>query len=514
MMCKTTLLPFLMVFFCLVGFQVAAQTTLPDIDVSGSVTGVVNVPETADPAIRAVFGRYSKLETPNGKAIHILAPIGTPNELIVRARSILGFYLTDVDNTDFGTDKSAIANAMGNKGASLLFFSDEAAAEAAFDSGLDEHLPNSQALYLDEVFLEGSSHYLENTNRDASFEEILHLVHDYGIMEAAPVFQQQIQVATDEARTSEIWTSEAMAEWIAEGSTTQEYLATIVDVYYGLWGHDASSDGTAFYGEYLYDTREELAMNDPKGQQVIEAFFPPFLDYTADIDRNFKGTFSLTFTPSKAYTHKSQYLLNARLTGTLDSGLEGNEQNNHLWGNRGNNVLSGGNGNDIIDGDRGDDTAVFQGKFSEYNSMNFGEYVIVSDYKSNRDAIDTLYNVEFILFSDRSMSVDNLPMISVGLSDGNNNGGMRVYPNPMMDILTLELENDWFGDIQLQVYNMSGQMVYGTILGKYTSHFQQRIALSELKQGMYVVELRNVKNGIGTSYEETRHVLSVRVVKE
>ena len=111
------------------------------------------------------------------------------------------------------------------------------------------------------------------------------------------------------------------------------------------------------------------------------------LEYEAYVDAQFTGTFSLAFDEAQPYTHKSQYLRGARLTGDSDAGLTGNALDNTLRGNRGDNALDGG---------AGSDTAIYCGAQSEYVVTTDGAVTTVS----GPDGTDVLTNVEAIAFID------------------------------------------------------------------------------------------------------------------
>ena len=131
---------------------------------------------------------------------------------------------------------------------------------------------------------------------------------------------------------------------------------------------------------------KEIKEKDPKGFALLEAFLPPMMvGYESLIDPNFMGTFSLTFNEALPYTHKSQYYVDATLTGVNDSNLLGNGANNTLKGNSGNNTIDGGEGND---------TVVFQGKIEEYEIHGN----VVEDTVKGRDGTDTLISIESIQF--------------------------------------------------------------------------------------------------------------------
>ncbi len=184
-----------------------------------------------------------------------------------------------------------------------------------------------------------------------------------------------------------------------EGSLTQEYLASVIDSYYGLWGPFDEDYG--MWGIYIAKTREEISNKDAKGLEVVEKFFHRWLTYDAEIDAGFEGTFLMHFDKSQPYTHKSQYLLKAHLTGSLNSNLTGNAQDNILAGNAGDNT---------IDGREGYDTVVFTGPESDYiiNKNADGSTTVVGE------GTDTLRSIEKMIFDGQQLDsqkyVDPVPL--------------------------------------------------------------------------------------------------------
>lgn len=135
------------------------------------------------------------------------------------------------------------------------------------------------------------------------------------------------------------------------------------------------------------------------GWALTQGFFSPWLTYTARIDSSLTGTFSLTFDAAEPYTHKSRYLLNARLLGTHPSQLKGNDQDNTLQGNHGNNILDGG---------AGTDTAIFEGNRFSYDVQTANSGVTVRDAVPGRDGVDTLMDMEFIQFADQVVPISEV----------------------------------------------------------------------------------------------------------
>ena len=353
-----------------------------------------------NPDVARFYDRLIAFETPDGSMVPLLAQDEVTDEQLLRAYNILDSYLTDVPGTAFGADKAAVANAMAANGAVLILPNGE---DDGSNAPEDEAAAIGQPLFANEFPIEGSTAYMENDfeQRDAGFEEILHLVHDYGIGTVytdgalKPEYQEEIYAVAFAALNEGRWaiteeSVERVEELKEEGSIEQEYLASVIDSYYGLWGAWDEAPG-GMWGEYVAKTRDEIAKLDPAGLGVVEKFFDLHLRYMARIDPAFEGTFSMTFDPAKPYTHKSRYLTNARLLGKKSSNLIGNDQDNVLMGNRGDNV---------IDGRRGKDVVQFQGASTDYEiRMESGKLVVV-DSRDDRDGKTTLRNIDILRFTD------------------------------------------------------------------------------------------------------------------
>ena len=370
---------------------------LPDIDISQSPNGIVPMPDNVDEVFK-IFDRYTKVLTPNGNPIHIVAEKGYTDEQVVYARKILKNHLTDVPGSLYGSDKSAIANAMADNQAILtLFYSEETMrtekAREFFRSGV-----NAQDLRAYETILEGTPEYMDKNDpvRDASYEEILHLIQDYGINHAAPVLTEKLWAAYRDALAKGLYT--------IEDTETNEYFICGLEAHFDIWRHDPSGDGTR-EGEYVPITRQELREKDPAMYEIIEEFFGKTWLYTADIDSDFEGTFSLSYDDGLIYTNKSQYLQNARLTGSKNSDLIGNDFENNLTGNSGDNIITPGQGFDVIDGGDGIDTVVFPGNSSDYSiGRQYGCVVVYSEPESENQ----LRNVEKIKFDNKVIDVSKI----------------------------------------------------------------------------------------------------------
>lgn len=376
---------------------------LDRIDISGSPYGVVPLPKELGKTLNGLFSKYTKHLAPNGKPIHIFAQAGVSDLQVVRAREILKFHLTDAPGTQYGRDKAALANRMADVRATLTY-TDTEINSFAMRPILRGSKLRLQDLYATESPVEGSYEYLHNQarpgshfSRDASYEEIMHLVHAKGLEDVLPAYHQEIVRAEEAAVAAGIYKYGKPAP--------HEYIITGFDIYFGLWEHNPQPDGKSFGNEYPFHSKADLRAGDPALYELVEKFWPKHLTYDAYIDPSFEGTFSTVLDPEQPYTFKSQYLVNIILTGGNGSGILGNDLDNRLTGNDGNNVLIGGRGGDLIDGGAGEDMAGFSGRSEEYRIVREGPKVIVTDTAEGRDGRDELTNVEILQFQDKRIPV-------------------------------------------------------------------------------------------------------------
>ena len=347
------------------------------------------VPSQFSAYSKAGYNRHVAVNAPNGKSIHILIMDRLSNYQIVKAVNVLNHYLTPVDGTKYGSadSKRDIANAMANNGAilKLMNYHDE----PQYNDDLD-----GQPLFEEEIQVEGGEWYVRQDyeeHRDASYEEILHLVHDYGIgvlnspqsgESALPLFQKELNtIQTQALHNAYTPPVDTLEEWQEEVSVDQEYFAAVIDSYYGLWG---AYSGEGMWGLYKVKTRDDFSTRDPNGQYITEQIFSPTLAYDAHIADTFTGTFKMQYDPATPYTHHSQYLTKLTLSGKNNANIEINGYDNKVTGNLGVN------------------TVVVHGPKSEYQIHNLGGGKFqLNDTVASRDGLNILSSIEQVQFTDQ-----------------------------------------------------------------------------------------------------------------
>ena len=372
-----------------------------DIDISKSSNGIVMMPNNVDKIFKD-FDRYTKINAPNGKPIHIVVEPGYNDRQVIYARKVLINHLTNLPGTKYGHDKTTIANAMANNQSILFLFKDTNSFRGWFRNierkGFEV---NGQDLRAYETILEGTDGYMaqKNPTRDASYEEIMHFVQQWGIEQAHPTLSQDLFDAFWDARAKNIY--------LLNYDETHEYFICGFEAYYDMWAHDPENDGTR-ESEYVPISNASLKVNDPKMYNIVEQFMGKHWMYMAEIAKEYNGTFSLSKDSDKTYTNKSQYLRKAALTGNNNNDLTGNNFDNSLFGNSGNNNIKPLGGFDIIDGGPGNDVAIFIGKKSEYILRNQDGRIIVDDINYWRDGQNILINIEKLKFLDKTIDVTDI----------------------------------------------------------------------------------------------------------
>ena len=404
----------LVLLTCLMAGAGGPRQTLPEIDVSAAPDGIVALPSDVPELFRKHFVKYTRILAPNGRPIHILAADGWTTDQIRHGRDVLEFLLADHPGSAYGHDKSDIANAMADRKATMVFFNTEEDMEAAAEELFRGADLSMQDLRANECPAPGDPDYMAHATRDAAYEEIWHLIHDYGVKPTRPEMIAEMREANETAAASgwQAWPDDEPEEH------PNEYVGVLIDNYFDLWTvhptlYEARPiapgdipDGQSHFGRYFAGSRRAMREQDPSGYALVEKFVPPHLTYTPYLPEDFGGTFSLALDPGTAYTFKSQHLRNVTLTGSGDADLVGNDAPNVLTGNDGLNRLTGAGGDDTLDGAGGRDIAVFSGPRADYEVVIDGAVATVLDSVDGRDGTDTLRDVESLRFADGDVNLE------------------------------------------------------------------------------------------------------------
>ena len=67
--------------------------------------------------------------------------------------------------------------------------------------------------------------------------------------------------------------------------------------------------------------------------------------------------------------------------------------------------------------------------------------------------------------------------------------GLKIFPNPTAGIFTIEMDNQLFGDLSINIMSAEGKKTLNIIFEKSTEHFSSQINLSGQIKGIYIINL-------------------------
>jgi hypothetical protein len=82
-----------------------------------------------------------------------------------------------------------------------------------------------------------------------------------------------------------------------------------------------------------------------------------------------------------------------------------------------------------------------------------------------------------------------IPTGTTGIEDVDPFEGLKLFPNPTSGLMTLEMNNQLFGDLMLKIVTPEGKEIVNKILDKTTLHFITQINLSSQSKGVYFMSL-------------------------
>ena len=188
------------------------------------------------------------------------------------------------------------------------------------------------------------------------------------------------------------------------------------DYLYGGAGNDTLDWDVSLRGGNDY-----LEGGDGDDTYVLDSYYDEIVELSNEgIDTVYVGyNYSLVNTYIENIRTFSNQTAGLTFTGNawgneIDGGqgadtLIGNAGNDTLTGNAGNDFITGGAGDDAMDGGDGSDTAVFAGNYSNYSFKYDSitkKYTVTNT--SGSDGTDTLINVEFLKFIDKTVGIESV----------------------------------------------------------------------------------------------------------
>ncbi|MBK7626953.1 MAG: VCBS repeat-containing protein [Bacteroidales bacterium] len=85
-----------------------------------------------------------------------------------------------------------------------------------------------------------------------------------------------------------------------------------------------------------------------------------------------------------------------------------------------------------------------------------------------------------------------IPLIStiLGIDDTDPFNGMKIYPNPTSGLFTIEMDNELFGEITVDILSQDGRKILSLKFDKSTTHFFSKIDVSGQGKGLYLMHIK------------------------
>jgi hypothetical protein len=81
----------------------------------------------------------------------------------------------------------------------------------------------------------------------------------------------------------------------------------------------------------------------------------------------------------------------------------------------------------------------------------------------------------------------------VGIEDNLILSNVKVYPNPFSEFVTIKLDNEGFGEVIFNLYDISGKLQLSKTLMKSTVVMEIQLSTKNLPDNIYILEVSNHK---------------------
>lgn len=134
-----------------------------------------------------------------------------------------------------------------------------------------------------------------------------------------------------------------------------------------------------------------------------------------------------------------------------------------------------------------------------FNSFNGNATTIYVRLKSDLAVCD--YNNEQILISgsgaeDIIVTCDGFVDEFVGLCQDFTNDDIQIYPNPATDFVNIIISEPYSGDIKIEIYDITGKIVYESVMEAKSKNSIEQINISEFNPGVYLLRLSDKGNTV------------------
>jgi len=115
-----------------------------------------------------------------------------------------------------------------------------------------------------------------------------------------------------------------------------------------------------------------------------------------------------------------------------------------------------------------------------------GNYYYVAGRKMGDYQVSIGNSLECFTRSD----IVTIPTGATGMDDVDPFAGLKIYPNPTTGLFTLELDNNIFGEISIDIITEEGKQIRNVRSEKITEYYKSEIDLSSQPKGLFFINLK------------------------
>jgi hypothetical protein len=113
------------------------------------------------------------------------------------------------------------------------------------------------------------------------------------------------------------------------------------------------------------------------------------------------------------------------------------------------------------------------------------EYLYVADQKLGKYNVSISNDKSCFTISDTI----TIPSGITGIEDTDPFTGLKIYPNPTTGLFTIEMDNNIFGELIIDIFTQNGSKTLNIKFEKTTEHFSSQIDMNGQSKGMYLINL-------------------------
>lgn len=136
-------------------------------------------------------------------------------------------------------------------------------------------------------------------------------------------------------------------------------------------------------------------------------------------------------------------------------------------------------------------------------SIYNGDQDLIGEYSGSElpDPIEIATDMVIILWSTNSTVTDDgwsfdYTVDGVGVQENFEYDNLSIYPNPTNGQLNVAFDIEKAEQLEIQLYNMSGQVIMKDVVNGFNGHYQNSFDLSNLSKGVYVLSIVSDKGKV------------------